>query len=72
MQFSPAWPMSAVRVPLTSPMAPLVAPAFPAIYCDQAAPDHPYHLVPYASYAAMLWNIPPDFVHLIQTAWRHP
>lgn len=36
------------RVPTTSPLAPYAAPLFPALYCDAAAPDAPYFVVPIA------------------------
>lgn len=57
-----------VRVPLTSPLAALVAPQFPTIYCDEAAPDNPYHLIPYTEYAMILWTLPPDFVRIAHLA----
>jgi len=43
------------RVPSTSPLAPHAAVAFPMLYCDKAAPDAPYHLVPTEWIAWVMW-----------------
>jgi hypothetical protein len=42
------------RVPTSSPLAPYAAPLFPTLYCDAAAPDTPYYVVPVYWITAMV------------------